>query len=115
MKLIYMLTTVLFLNCISLTAQTTTDVVTGLNNPAGIVLNGNDLYIAEFDRGKIIKIDITATTPTATDVVTGLSGPWHLIIDNNILYITESTANKVSKLNLSALSLSDLNLDNVKV
>ena len=196
MKQIYILTTVLFLNCISLIAQTdiitgldfpngleingndlyiaeydgnkiskinitattptATDVVTGLSGPAGIVLNGNDLYIAEYDGNKISKIDITATTPTATDVVTGLSsptgivfngndlyiaehdgnkiskiditattptatdvvtveGPWHLILDNNILYITEADVDTVSKLNLSTLSLSDLNLDNVKV
>ena len=113
MKQIYILATILFINYCNLIAQTTTDVVTGLDFPNGLTINGNYLYISEYTGSKISKIDITATTPTANDVVTAVS-PWQLIIDNDILYITESTGT-VSKLNLNTLSLSDLNLDTAKV
>jgi hypothetical protein len=65
MKQIYILATFLFIGITNLNAQAT-DVVTGLNGPFALVLNGNDLYIAKFNGNKISKIDITATTPTAT-------------------------------------------------
>lgn len=58
MKQIYILATILFFVCIKINAQTT-DVVTGVNVPQGIVLNGNELYIAEKDGNKVSKIDIT--------------------------------------------------------
>ena len=113
MKQIYLLTTILFLNYINSTAQT--DIITGLSFPAGLAINGNELYIAEYNGDKISKIDITATTPTATDVV-DVEEPWYLIIDNNILYITETTGT-VSKLTLSTtLSTNDIiNKKSVKI
>ena len=51
MKQICILTTVLFLNCSNLFAQT--EVITGLltplpSIPRGIAINGNDLYIAQY-------------------------------------------------------------------
>ena len=89
MKQIYVLTTILLLTCINIIAQTT-DVVTGLSFPQGIVLNGNDLYIAENNGNKISKIDITDATPTTIDVVTGLNGPRQLLLNGNDLYIAET-------------------------
>ena len=111
MKQIYYLTTILFLTFISLKAQS--DVVTGLNRPGGLVLNGNDLYIAEYSGGKIHKIDITATMPTTTDVVTELSFPAGLVLNGNDLYISRGfdfnfggTLNdgKISKIDIAASS-----------
>ncbi|GGD14937.1 hypothetical protein GCM10011368_16100 [Hyunsoonleella pacifica] len=81
-------------------AQTT--VITGLNRPIGLVLNGNNLYISEIEGNKISKIDITATTPTATDVVTGLNRPIGLALNGNDLYIAEQYANKISKIDINA-------------
>ncbi|MCD9583867.1 hypothetical protein [Tenacibaculum maritimum] len=52
-----------------------TSVITGLNSPRALVLNGKDLYIAESGGNKISKIDITEASPTLIDVVTGLSSP----------------------------------------
>ncbi|NRB84887.1 MAG: T9SS type A sorting domain-containing protein [Winogradskyella sp.] len=100
MKQIYVLTTILLLTCINIIAQTT-DVVTGLSFPQGIVLNGNDLYIAENNGNKISKIDITDATPTTIDVVTGLNGPRQLLLNGNDLYIAEYNGNKISKIDIT--------------
>ncbi len=70
MKQIYILTTIFLIGITNLKAQTI-DVVTGLDNPLTLTLNGNDLYITESGSGKISKIDITDPTPTPTDVITG--------------------------------------------
>ena len=102
MKQIFFFTSILFLSCIQLGAQTT-DVVTGLYFPRAMALDGNILYIAESGANKISKIDITATTPTTTtDVVTGLTEPSGLALDGNILYIAEYSGNKISKIDLTA-------------
>ncbi len=104
MKSILIFSLTLFLTFINVNAQAT-DVVTGLNNkPAGLVFNGNDLYIAEPDGGKILKIDVTVTSPTATDVVTGLNKPVELILNGNDLYIAENGGNKISKIDITATS-----------
>jgi hypothetical protein len=50
MKQFYIL--ILLISSIFLNAQAT-GVVTGLNGPAGLQLNGNDLYIAEANGNKI--------------------------------------------------------------
>ena len=106
MKQIYVLTTILFIGITNLNAQAT-DVVTGLNKPYALVLNGNDLYISEFNGNKISKIDITDATPTAIVVVTGLSSPTGLAISGNDLYISEYLANKISKIQITTLSVDE--------
>jgi len=63
-----------------------------------MVLNGNDLYIAE--RNKISKIDITDTTPTAIHVVTA-SHPNSIILVGNDIYIAEETGDKISKFDIT--------------
>ncbi len=82
-------------------AQTATDIVTELNKPKGLLINGNDLYIADIKAGKISKIDITQTSPTPVDVVTGLKKPANLALHGNDMYITERGANKISKIDIT--------------
>lgn len=98
MKQFYIL--ILLISSGFLNAQVT-DVVTGLNTPVGLVLNGNDLYIAEIGGNRILKIDITANTLTATEVVTGLNGPIGLELNGNDLYIAEA-GGKISKMDITA-------------
>lgn len=87
---------------IQLQAQIIDVVTNGLSDPAGIVLSGNTLFIAEaFGADKISKIDISSSLPVKTDVVTGLSGPDGLALDGNTLYIAEYDADKISKINIS--------------
>ncbi|NJB82788.1 T9SS type A sorting domain-containing protein [Wenyingzhuangia aestuarii] len=78
------------------------DVITGLDEPEGILLIGNDLYIAQAGANKISKIDITAGTPTIIDVVTGLNEPTYLAVSGNDLYISEMGASKISKVDITA-------------
>ncbi|AWH72691.1 hypothetical protein DCS32_00440 [Dokdonia sp. Dokd-P16] len=79
----------------------TTDVVTGLSNPAGLVFDGNDLYVAEVGANKVSKINVQATNPDATDVLTGLF-TFRLAISGNELYISQPQANLISKTDITA-------------
>ena len=102
MKQIYILITILFLIFGNLYAQTDT-VTEDVFGPTSLVLNGNDLYIAEAQGNKISKINITATTPTTpTDVFNGLSKPTSLVLNGNDLYIAEELAGRISKIDISA-------------
>ena len=100
MKHFYTFITAVFLSTTGLIAQVT-DVLTGSNFPVGIVLNGNDLYIAERNGGKIVKIDISLTTPSPVDVVTGLNNPSGMVLIGNDLYIAEDTGGKISKIDIT--------------
>jgi len=77
------------------------DVVTGLNFPYGLALDGNDLYISQVNADKISKIDISLTNPPIVDVVTGLSKPGALFLDGDELYFSEITADRVRKMNIT--------------
>ncbi len=74
MKQTYLLATLLLLACIKINAQII-DVVTGLEGPTQIIVNGTDLYIPEFSGGKISKIDLNLTSPQVTNVISGLMSP----------------------------------------
>lgn len=93
----------LLLITINLNAQVVDVLTTGLNDPAGLAISGNTLYIAEaFGANKISKIDISSASPTKTDVVTGLSDPDGLAISGNTLYIAEYEGDKISKIDISS-------------
>jgi hypothetical protein len=85
----------------SMNAQTVTDYVTGLSGPRDLLLHGNDLYIAETNSGKILKVDITQATPTPIELVTGLSSPRALALDSNTLYIGEHGNDRVMKIDIT--------------
>jgi len=103
MKKHYLLISIvsLFLITNYLNAQTT-DVVAGLSTPDGLLLNGNDLYIAESGWDNISKIDITAPTPTPIDVVTGLNYVTGLLLIENDLYFT--VIDRVTKIDITDLT-----------
>ena len=100
MKKIYFLTTLFLLTNINLIAQTI-DVITELSNPNAIEIDGNNLYIAEFEGNKISKINITDSSPVAVDIVTNLNGPSGIILIGNYLYISELNGNKISKIDIT--------------
>ena len=80
---------------------TPTIILTGLEIPNSLALNGNDLYISEQGGNKISKINISDTNPTATTVISGLNHPDGLALNGNDLYIAERDGNKISKINIS--------------
>lgn len=93
-----------FLFCYIIKAQTTD--FTELEGAYELLLNGNDLYIAETSLtspfNKILKVDITTTNPTPIELVDGLKAPRGLALKGNYLYISEDRGNKISKVDITA-------------
>jgi len=98
MKHFYNLIAILFFGILGINAQTI-DVVTGLNNPARLLLNGNNLYFST--PSEIFKIDITQSSPTPVSVVNGLTTATGMAMAGNILYIAEFNAGRISKIDIS--------------
>lgn len=76
-----------------------TDVVTGLNSPQRLLLDGNTLYFT--DANSIQKIDITVSSPTPEVVIAGLATPEGMALEGNDLYVAEFGAGRISKIDLS--------------
>ena len=84
-------------------SPTPVDVVTGLQAAMELILNGDDLYIAEHGNGRISKINTTDALPaTPTTVLTGLGWPAGFAIKNNELYISDLQQNRVVKIDMTA-------------
>jgi hypothetical protein len=72
----------------------------------------DELFIADVDGDKIVKIDVTATPIVLEDVLTNLDMPSDISFDGDIMYISE--ADKISKIDLS-LSVNDYALNDLKL
>ncbi|WP_196890519.1 NHL repeat-containing protein [Aureivirga marina] len=70
------------------------------SNPYDIKIQGNYLYIAQFDLGKIIRINITQESPFSEEVSSGLNGPVVLRFFQNELYVVEQESGEISKIKL---------------
>ena len=81
------------------TAAQTTDVVTGIDDPNRLLLDGNTLYYTTGTA--VFKIDITEATPIPQQVITGLSDPKGMAIDGNTLYISEFNAARISTIDVT--------------
>lgn len=72
----------------------TVDVVTGLNHPVGIAINGDELFIAEHSHGPgsgiISKADLSIVNPTTEDLITGLTYPRAVCLVGDELYYATS-------------------------
>ncbi|MEM5566021.1 T9SS type A sorting domain-containing protein [Psychroserpens sp. AS72] len=78
-----------------------TEVISGLTNPSGMVVDGNFMYISDRNDDTIIKIDLTQENPTPTTIVSGLSDPTAMAIYGTDLYIAETNSNKITKIDIS--------------
>lgn len=87
MKKLYALLTLFCLTASALTAQIT-DIVTGVGSPAGIALEGNDLYIGDTQGQKIWKADISDETPMAVSVSSATNPNGMLVIGDYLYYTT---------------------------
>ncbi|MFK7756280.1 MAG: hypothetical protein AB8B53_05035 [Flavobacteriales bacterium] len=80
------------------------EILTGLTDPSAILLDGDDLYIAEAGpNNRIIKVDLTVQ-PYDYEVVisgTGIITPHGMLIHNNHLYFAEYAASRVSRIDLN--------------
>jgi sugar lactone lactonase YvrE len=75
------------------TGGVATPVVTGLNQPRGLAVSGNTLYIAEAGTNSVVSVPITGGP--ITTLVTGLSGPDDVAVSGNTLYISDSGSSRV--------------------
>lgn len=90
--------------CLLITTATAqvVDVVSGVNNPGAVVLDGNDLYITEQGSNKISKADISQPTPMPVDVsTTGFALPWGAVLNGNDLFVSNQGSQKVVKIDIS--------------
>jgi hypothetical protein len=87
-------------------------VASGLNRPIGMKFKNDELFIADVDGDKIVKIDVTATPIVLEDVLTNLDMPSDISFDGDIMYISEF--DKISKIDLS-LSVNDNTLNELKL
>ncbi|RXP55141.1 T9SS C-terminal target domain-containing protein [Lutibacter sp. HS1-25] len=94
----------------TITTSTVVSTAEGLlSQPWGILIVGNDLYIANFGDGIIYKKDISAPNDPdngLTPIATGLDGPNGLAIKGDLLYISEfgnniPNAGKISTLDIT--------------
>ena len=78
-----------------------TDYITGLSGPNGMAVHGNYLYWAEYNGGKISRIDLTNNAATKEDFITGLNGPVALEFVGDNIFIAEYGGGKVSVSNVN--------------
>ncbi|GGG21326.1 hypothetical protein GCM10011344_22640 [Dokdonia pacifica] len=89
------------------------DVVTGLNNPAGIHAEGSILLVTEFvTNGSIFRIDTSETSPTAIELVSNQNNPFGVSFYNDDLYFVQNGAGILSRFQGNVLSVSDQILAN---
>lgn len=76
--------------------------IAGLVSPTGMAIDGNTLYIAEFNAGRISTIDVTDTSPTRIDFITGLNTPNFLLLHRDFLYYSDNNSNIVERIDITA-------------
>lgn len=87
--------------------------ITDLSGPQGMILIGNELYIAEMN--KISKINIEDSTPTTVDVITGLTSPIQFVLNGDDLYISEYTLRKIVSTQLTLSSNEGVYAENIRL
>jgi len=78
-----------------------TDFITGINGPSGLFIDGDDLYVSEYNIGQVSKINLNENPPSKTSVMTNRSSPFGLVVIGNYLYVAEQTANRISYADIS--------------
>ncbi|MCK7590927.1 T9SS type A sorting domain-containing protein [Subsaxibacter sp. CAU 1640] len=77
-------------------------IINGLNNPLGIAVNGDELFICEHhttaSMGSISKINLTDASPVAAQLITGLTYPRAVAMVGDELYYA---TNYLSKFNIN--------------
>ena len=86
--------------------------ITGLDEPAGIAIGGDYLYVANFGGTTIGKYNATTGATINANFISGLTGPNAIVIsdDGNYLYVVNSRATTVGMYNTSDGSAVNNNL-----
>jgi hypothetical protein len=83
-----------------------------LNQPNGMELKDNFLYVAHFGEGDLIKIDLNDPNPSIIDVTFYGETPNMLKLIGNDLYYTDTNGNRIYKYNITSGSTSAENFLN---
>ncbi len=74
------------------------DFITGLpNDPAGITVSGNILYVANVGNGFVGKYDATSGAAINANFITGLAAPFGLAVSCNNLFVVNNASGVVGK------------------
>ena len=107
-----MMTLCLLIAALPIFSQTTV-VYSGLNTPVGLEAFEDDLYIAELQSNRIVKLDISGNT-SGLQVVSNISNPEGLALQGTNLRITRIQNDNVSSLNVqSAIPTSTVSNTNI--
>jgi hypothetical protein len=72
--------------------------ITGLcNDPAGLLVSANNLYVANPSCGTVGKYDATTGVAINANFITGLSGPFGLAVSGNNLFVANGGTTTVGK------------------
>ena len=74
--------------------------ITGLLNPSGIAVDGNDMYVTNYFIGTISKIDIANRRIVDATWASGFFNPHSIIIYDNYLYVTNKGNGTIDKIRL---------------
>jgi DNA-binding beta-propeller fold protein YncE len=96
-------------NCIAYDAATGNAIdanfISGLSGLLGVAIDGNNLYVAQRNSGKISQYDATTGTLIDPALFSGLNNPSGLAISGNNLYVANNGSNSVEVFSLSAQAL----------
>ncbi|MCF8244249.1 MAG: T9SS type A sorting domain-containing protein [Saprospiraceae bacterium] len=77
------------------------DIASGFDNPVGVALGGNTLFVSEYYGNKVSSIDISQTNPIATTFVSGIFNPTGLLLNGNDLYVNSASSGSTYKIDLT--------------
>lgn len=106
MKHFYIFTTILLLSFFKLNAQTT-DVITNIERPTSIFVDGNDIYFGAH-WGRLYKADMTSPQNQSTIIAT--DGVYRTFLYGNDLYVSEWWQGKISKIDITQSSPSPVDV-----
>lgn len=75
-------------------------IASGLDEPAGLAVDGEDLYVADRSGSVLQVLEDGETLETPRSVVSGLDGPEGIAAGDGVLYVVESNAGRVTRVDL---------------
>lgn len=75
-----------------------------LLSPRGLAFKGDEMYIAEFSLGRIVKMDLTNLNQAPEVLIDGLNKPYDISLNGDDLYIGEYGENRIVKINVTNIN-----------
>jgi len=96
--------TLLFLFlCLSttVTIAQVSDLIADINGPSGLFIDGEDLYVSEYNIGVVSRINLNTNPPSKTPVLTNRSAPFGVAVIGDYLFVAEQTASRISYIDIN--------------